>query len=129
MNVQPQYPERETTWHIIQCAIEVHRALGPGLLESAYCTCLQREFSLQGLEAERESPVAVEYKGLVVEAAYRADFIIERKVLVEVKSVERLESIHEAQALTYLKLRKLSVGLLLNFNVPSLRQGIRRLVR
>jgi GxxExxY protein len=131
MNVQPivQYPHRETTWRIIQCAIEVHRALGPGLLESAYCACLQHEFSLQGLKVDRECPIAVEYKGLVIEAAYRADFLIEDKVLVEVKSVERVESVHEAQALTYMKLRNVSVGLLLNFNVPSLRQGIRRFVR
>ena len=123
------YQHAELTHEIIAAGIEVHRYLGAGLLESAYCACLEHEFELRGVRVAREQPVGLQYKGLVLERAFRADFVVDEKVVVEVKAVDRLEPVHDAQLLTYLKLRCLSVGLVLNFNVPSLRQSIRRLVR
>jgi GxxExxY protein len=120
---------REVTEKILAAAIEVHRALGPGLLESAYQACLEFELRESGLLVRREEPIPLVYKSLVLPGAYRADLIVESKVLVEVKAVDRLLPIHDAQTLTYLKLRHLNVGLLLNFSCPTLREGIRRLVR
>jgi GxxExxY protein len=119
----------ELTRRILGCAIEVHRALGPGLLESAYRACLVRELDLAGLPSRKEVAIPVIYKGEQIDCGYRADIVVRNQVLLELKAVERLLPIHEAQVLTYLKLCDLRVGLLLNFNATSLRNGIRRLVR
>ena len=113
---------------IIGAAIEVHRALGPGLLELAYEACFARELTLRGLRFARQVPLPVEYKGGRVEAGYRLDVVVENAVIVELKAVERLEPIHEAQLLTYLSLAGLRVGLLINFNVPVLIKGVKRMV-
>jgi GxxExxY protein len=116
------------TGEIIGAAIEVHKALGPGLLESAYEECLCREFGLRQLHFKRQQAIPVEYKGVKLDCGYRIDFLIEGLVILELKSVDSLQPIHEAQLLTYLKLTGLKVGLLINFNVPVLKQGIRRLI-
>jgi GxxExxY protein len=113
---------------IIGAAIDVHRQLGPGLLESAYETCLCREFDVRGIPYLRQHPVDIEYKGATVEAAYRIDIFVADLVLIELKSVEKLEPIFDAQLLTYLRLSKRWLGLLINFNVPVLRDGIQRRV-
>ena len=118
----------QITGAIIGAAIEVHRALGPGLLESAYEECLCRELSLQQMPFERQRPLPVEYKGLRLDCGYRLDLLVADTVVVEIKAVESLLPIHEAQLLTYMKLTNCRVGLLLNFNVPVLKQGIKRLV-
>ncbi len=122
------YYEKDLTEQIIGAAMEVHRALGPGLLESAYQACLAREFTLRHLPFEKEKPVPVEYKGVNLDCGYRMDFVVADKVVVELKAVEALEPVHEAQLLTYLRLTGYKIGLLLNFNVQVLRQGIRRRV-
>ncbi len=116
------------TGEIIGAAIEVHKALGPGLLESAYEECLCREFGLRQLHFKRQQAIPVEYKGVKLDCGYRIDFLIEDLVILELKPVDSLQPIHEAQLLTYLKLTGLKVGLLVNFNVPVLKQGIRRLI-
>lgn len=116
----------DLTTHIIGAAIEVHRALGPGLLESAYRRCLAHELAIRGLKVAQEVSLPLEYKGLRLDDTYRLDLLVEDKVIVEVKSVARLEAIHLAQTLTYLRLSRQEVGLLLNFNVPALKDGIRR---
>lgn len=113
---------------IIGAAIEVHRTIGPGLLESAYETCLARELELRGVSFERQRPLPVEYKAVRLDCGYRVDLLVEGTVVVEVKAVAGLEPIHEAQVLTYLRLGGWQVGLLINFNVPVMRNGIRRLV-
>ncbi|QKK08193.1 MAG: GxxExxY protein [Planctomycetota bacterium] len=115
------------TRDIIGAAIEVHKTLGPGLLESAYEACLAKELSLRGLRVERQSEIKIEYKGERLDCVYRADLIVERTVLLEIKAVEQLLAIHEAQVLTYLRLTGLKTALLLNFNTPYLRGGIKRL--
>ncbi len=114
------------TESVIGAAIEVHRALGPGLLESAYELCLCRELSLRGLAFEKQKSIAVEYKGVRLDCGYRADFVVGDQVLVELKSVDTLLPIHEAQLLSYLTLSGLPAGLLINFNVQLLKHGIRR---
>lgn len=116
----------DITQAIIGAAIEVHRTLGPGLLESAYHECLCRELSLRGVPFEREYPLPVEYKGTRLECGYRLDLLVARAVVIEVKSVEALAPVHEAQLLTYLRLGGWRVGLLINFNVAILKDGIRR---
>jgi GxxExxY protein len=113
---------------VVGSAIEVHRHLGPGLLESAYEECLCYELSHTGLRFERQTPLPVKYKGVLLDAGYRIDVLVEQRVLVELKCVERLAAIHEAQVLTYLKLMDARLGLLINFNVPALKQGIKRIV-
>ncbi|MBK9712834.1 MAG: GxxExxY protein [Kouleothrix sp.] len=118
----------EITSEIIGAAIEVHRTLGPGLLESAYEQCLCRELSLRRLAFEQQRSLPVEYKGLRLDCGYRLDLLVMETVVVEVKSVAALLPIHEAQLLTYLRLGGWKVGLLINFNVPVLKQGIKRLV-
>jgi GxxExxY protein len=119
----------ELTSEIIAAAIEVHRTLGPGLLESAYQTCLCHELSLRRLNFQAEVPLPVNYKAVHLDCGYRIDFVIDDKVAVELKSVEKLAPIHESQLLTYLRLSGLRVGLLINFNVRMLRQGmIRRVI-
>jgi GxxExxY protein len=114
---------------IIAASIEVHRHLGPGLLESAYQHCLCRELALRGLPFERERQIPVEYKGVLLDCGYRLDLVVDGRILVEVKSVERLLPIHQAQAITYLKLAKLETALLVNFNVSAIKFGLRRLAR
>lgn len=118
----------ELTEQIIGAAIEVHRAPGPGLLESAYEECLCRELEIRGIAFERQRPLPVTYKGIRVECGYRLDLLVAGRVVVEIKAVESLDSIHQAQVLTYLRLGGWQVGLLINFNVPVLKQGVKRLV-
>lgn len=117
------------THAIIGGALRVHRELGPGLLESAYEKCLVHELRLAGLIVDRQRPLAVCYRDLVIERAYSADLVVNDTVIVEVKTVEELTDVHRAQILTQLKWAKLSLGLLINFNVTSLQDGIRRVVR
>jgi GxxExxY protein len=117
----------QLTHRIVGAAINVHRALGPGLLESAYQACLEYELLQAGLEFRRQVALPVHYCGVRVECGYRVDLIIAEQVIVEVKAVETLTRVHQAQMITYLKLTGCPVGLLLNFNVTSLRHGIRRL--
>lgn len=118
----------EITEKVIGAAIEVHRALGPGLLESAYEECLCRELELQGIPFKRQLELPVQYKGVALDCGYRLDLLVAELVVVELKSVEDLLPVHTAQVLTYLKLGGWKVGLLINFNVPMLKKGIRRLV-
>jgi GxxExxY protein len=116
------------TEKIIGAAIEVHKMLGPGLLESAYEVCLAHEFSLGNISFEHQVPVPVTYKSFPVDCGYRLDFLVEKSVVVELKTVEALQPIHQAQLLTYLKLGGWPIGLLINFNVPVLKKGIKRIV-
>ena len=118
----------EVTEKIIGGAITVHRALGPGLLESAYETCLAFELAEQGLTVVRQQPLPIVYRGVRLDCGYRTDLIVENEVIVEVKSVSRLEPIHKAQLLSYLKLSNRRVGLFFNFNVKLLKDGIKRVV-
>jgi len=118
--------ENEITERIIGCAIKVHVALGPGLLESAYESCLYYELFKLGLFVERQRPVPLYYNEIKMDCGYRADLMVERKVIVEVKSVEALNEIHLMQTITHLKLTTGKVGLLINFNVLKLKDGIRR---
>ena len=120
--------EEALTEQIIGALIEVHRTLGPGLLESAYQACTAREFALRGFPFEQELPLPLEYKGVYLDCGYRLDFIVAGKVIVELKTVESLQPVHEAQLLTYLRLTGCKVGLLVNFNVPVLKRGIKRMV-
>jgi GxxExxY protein len=113
---------------VIGLAIEVHRHLGPGRLESAYEDCLALEMRQAGIIFHRQAPLPVTYKGMMLDCTYRLDFVVESYLIAEIKAVERLLPVHEAQLLTYLKLSGMKVGLLLNFNVPLLRDGIRRMV-
>jgi GxxExxY protein len=116
------------TQRIIGFAIEVHRQLGPGLLESAYEECLCYELRQAGLVFQRQVPLPVIYKAVRLDCSYRVDVVVENAVILELKTVERLIPVHEAQLLTYLRLSGLRTGLLLNFNSPVLRDGIRRMV-
>ena len=118
----------EITHAVIGAAIEVHRQLGPGLLESAYRECLCRELVLRGIPFEREKPLPLEYKGIHLECGYRMDLLVAGSVVVEIKSVEALARVHDAQLLTYLRLGGWRVGLLINFNVAVLKTGIHRRV-
>ena len=119
---------KELTEKIIGAAIEVHKAVGPGLLESAYEQCLAREMDLRGLKFERQVALPVAYKGVRLDCGYRLDFVVENAVVLELKAVDALHPIHEAQVLTYLRLGGWTVGLLINFNVPFLRDGVKRIV-
>jgi GxxExxY protein len=118
----------DLTREILGAAIEVHRYLGPGLLESVYVKCLARELSLKQIPFTRECPLSLNYKGLRLECSHRLDLLVGDAVVVEIKSVEALAPIHDAQLLTYLKLGGWKVGLLINFNVEVLKKGIRRRV-
>ena len=113
---------------IIGCAIEVHRELGPGLLENVYQQALSYEFSQAGIKFEIEAKLPVKYKGVFIDCGYRMDFLVEKKLIIELKSVDKLIPIHEAQLLTYMKLANISIGLLINFNVDLLKEGIKRFV-
>ena len=118
----------KVTETIIGASIEVHKALGPGLLESAYEECLCHELSLKCLRFHRQRELPLIYKGIMLDCGYRIDLFVEERVIVELKSIDKLSSIHDAQLLTYMKLANSSVGLLINFNVPVLKNGIRRKV-
>ncbi len=120
--------ENEISEKIIGCAIEVHKSLGPGLLESAYLDCLAYELEMIGLFVERQKPLPLIYKEVKLDAGYRIDLFIERKVIIELKAVEAINDIHIAQVLTYLKLSDCRLGLLINFNVLKLVHGVKRLV-
>jgi len=121
-------PYNSVTKEIIGSAIEVHRTLGPGLLESAYLHCVQHELSSRGLRWHTQHPIPIVYKGIALDLSYRLDLIVEDSVVVELKSVEKLLSLHEAQLLTYLRLTRCPIGLLINFNVTKLTDGIKRLL-
>lgn len=116
------------TERIIGAAVEVHRHLGPGLLESIYEECLSRELSLRGLQHRRQVSLDIHYKGLLLRNAYRVDILVEGSVLVELKAVETLTEVHSVQLLTYLRAADRRLGLLINFNVPRLWRGVRRVV-
>jgi len=118
----------DITRAIIGSAIEIHRELGPGLLESAYEKCLVYELQEKGFQTERQKPLPINYKGVKLDAAYHLDVVVENKIILELKSVESLLPIHTAQLLSYLRLSNLHVGLLINFNVPKLKDGIKRIV-
>jgi len=111
---------------VIGCAIELHRELGPGLLESAYEQCLAAELSRIGIPFQVQVDLPLNYKGMQLDCGYRIDLLLDRQLIVELKSVEQLLKIHEAQILTYMRLAKVNVGLLMNFNVPVLKKGIKR---
>lgn len=113
---------------VIGCAIEVHREVGPGLLETAYEQCLAHELRLQNIPFELQRAMPVEYKGVLIDCGYRLDLLVEESLIVELKAVAAIEPIHEAQILTYLKLAKRRTGLLINFNVGLLKDGVRRFV-
>jgi GxxExxY protein len=113
---------------VIGCALEVHRHLGPGLLESTYEQCLAHELRLAGIHFELQAPLPVIYKGLRLDCGYRVDVWVESQLIIELKSVQEILEIHEAQLLTYLKLARVKVGLLVNFNTKLLKDGIRRFV-
>ncbi len=120
--------EEELTGRIIGASLEVHKHLGPGLLENAYQICLARELDLRGLKYEKEKSLPIQYKGVQLECGYRLDFVVENSVVVELKAIDRIEKIHEAQLITYLKLTGCKVGLLINFNLATLKEGIVRIV-
>lgn len=114
---------------VVDAAIKVHRVLGPGLLESTYEHCLAHELSRRALQVRRQVPLPIEFEGLRLDAGYRLDMVVGDAVVVEVKAVEALSRLHEAQILTYLRLSSFRLGYLLNFNSVQLRQGLRRFVR
>jgi GxxExxY protein len=118
----------ELTERIIGSCIEIHRELGPGLLESAYEACLCHELARGGLDFERQKQLPITCKGVNLDCGYKLDVVVGGKIVVELKTVDEIMPIHEAQILTYLKLSRLPVGLLINFNVPMLKQGIKRIV-
>ena len=119
---------QKLTSQIISCAIEVHKHLGPGLLESAYQECMLYELVKSGLKVAKETPVPITYKEIKLNQGYRIDLLVEGIIVVELKSVDKLTDIHKSQLLTYLKLGKFKLGLLINFNVPILKNGIKRLI-
>ncbi|HZQ05913.1 MAG TPA: GxxExxY protein [Anaerolineae bacterium] len=121
-------PLNQVTDQIIGAAIEVHRLLGPGLLESAYEACLAYELAQRNLKFEQQKPLPITYKQVKLDCGYRLDFLIEENVIVELKSVDQILPIYEAQLLSYLKISNKQVGLLINFNTPLLKQGVRRIV-
>jgi GxxExxY protein len=116
------------TFEIVGAAIEVHRQLGPGLLESAYEICLSRELSLRGVPFQRQVSLPVEYRGLQLDCGYRLDLVVNQSIIVEIKALAKVLPIHRAQVFTYLKLTKYRLGLLINFNVEVLRSGLYRIV-
>ncbi len=125
-------PEKDSankiTSEIIGAAIEVHKVLGPGLLESAYEECLCHELGIRGVAFKRQVPLPMEYKGIKLDCGYRLDLVVEDRVIVELKSVNKIDPIHKAQLLTYLRLKRARLGLIINFNVAVLKDGVRRIV-
>jgi GxxExxY protein len=122
-----EYPFKDITEKIISCAIEVHSSLGPGLLENLYEEAMEHELKSRGIAYKRQKELELKYKGNPI-GNYRLDYLIENKVIVELKCVEAIKGIHVAQVLTYLKAENLRVGLLINFNVDKLKEGIRRVI-
>jgi len=120
--------DADLTEVVIGCAIEVHRALGPGLLESVYEECLSYELTCKNLSFERQKSLPLQYKKVQLEAGYRLDLLIENRLVVELKCVEKILPVHEAQLMTYLRLTKVKTGLIINFLTPVLKDGIRRIV-
>lgn len=120
--------ENQISYKIIQASIEVHKQLGPGLLESSYEICLAYELTQMGLQVNSQVSLPLIYKGIKLEAGYRIDLVVEDKVIIEVKSVEALADIHTAQIITYLKLKNIKLGLLINFNSVKVVDGIKRIV-
>ncbi|MBY0427186.1 MAG: GxxExxY protein [Cytophagales bacterium] len=120
--------ENELSGLVIGAAIDVHTALGPGLLENAYKECLFYKLNKSGLFVEKEKPIPLIYESIKLECGYKIDLLVENKLVIELKSVEALNDIHLAQTLTYLKLRKFKLGLLINFNVLRLKDGIKRVI-
>jgi GxxExxY protein len=118
----------ELSHRVIGCAIEVHKCLGPGLLESVYEQCLAFELSQAHIDFKLQHALPVNYKGAFLDCGYRADFIVQNELIIELKCVEKLLPIHDAQLLTYMKMAKVRVGLLMNFNVAVLKEGIKRMV-
>jgi len=118
----------ELTEKIIKCAMDVHTALGPGLLENVYKECLLYKLCKTGLSVEKEKPLSLVFEGIHLDCGYRIDLLVENSIVLELKSVKKIEDIHLAQILTYMKLGKYTVGLIINFNVTSLKDGIRRVV-
>jgi GxxExxY protein len=114
------------TEKVIGCAIEAHRTLGPGLLESTYQQCLAHELSLNKIPFRLECPIPVEYKGVRLDCGYRIDVLVDARLILELKAIEEIKGIHKAQLLTYMKLAQIPTGLLINFNVPRLVDGIQR---
>ncbi|MFM1919411.1 MAG: hypothetical protein RLZZ303_1045 [Candidatus Hydrogenedentota bacterium] len=129
MNSMDGTDDNALTHEVIGAAIEVHRHLGPGLLESTYESCLARELEIRHVSFERQVPLPVSYKGVALECGYRLDLLIEGRIVLELKAVEKSTELHKAQLLTYLRLTGHRLGLLINFNVPFLRDGITRLVQ
>ena len=120
--------QRQLTGKVIGCAIEVHKSLGPGLLESAYEQCLAHELKLNNIKFKLQLSLPIAYKGINLECGYRIDMLIENNLILELKSVDQLTNIHMAQILTYMKLSGIRNGLLINFNVEKLKDGIKRLI-
>jgi GxxExxY protein len=123
-----EHPVNPTSHKVIGAAIEVHRILGPGLLESSYHACLCRELELRNVHHQSEVELPLEYKGVRIQKGYVIDLLIEDSLLVEIKSVEKLLPIHSSQLLTYMRLQGIASGLLINFNVQALLAGVRRLL-
>jgi GxxExxY protein len=119
---------RELTEKTIKCAMDVHTALGPGLLENVYKECMYHKLCKDGLSVEKEWPLPVIFEGINIDCGYRVDLLVEDKVVIELKSVKKIDDIHLAQILTYLKLGKFKAGLIINLNVASLKDGIKRVV-
>ncbi len=113
---------------VIGAAIEVHRVLGPGLLEKTYQQCLAHELRLNNIDFKIEHPLPVQYKGVLMDCGYRVDILVENQIILELKAVEELQGIHEAQLLTYMKLSDIDEGFLINFNVKKLKQGLKSFV-
>ena len=120
--------ENEVARIIVDCSYKIHKTLGPGLLESAYEECLFYELPRRGLSVEKEKALPLIYEGVKLQIGYRVDFLVERRVIIEVKSIDAIADIHVAQVLTYLKLSGCKLGLLINFNVSLIKDGIRRIV-
>lgn len=127
-NKQMETEQDPLTKKVIGCAIEVHRVLGPGLLESAYEQCLAHELALNNIPFRLQVPVPIEYKGIRLDCGFRIDILVDERLILELKSVDQIINVHEAQILTYLKLASIKTGLLINFNVRMLKNGIRRFV-
>ncbi|MGH7245049.1 MAG: GxxExxY protein [Phycisphaerales bacterium] len=123
---QRKKPSAQLSEQVIGAAIEVHKHLGPGLMESVYEECLCHELSLLGLKLERQVPLPIRYKGVSLALDYRLDLVVESVLLIALKAVEKISAVHEAQLLTYLRLSGIRVGLLMNFCAPSLHDGLRR---
>ncbi len=126
--IYKDYAESKLTEEIIGAAIEVHKVLGPGLLETAYQACMERELDIRRIQFEKQKSLPIEYKGIKLDCDYRLDLFVEKKVVVELKTVEELASVHEAQLLTYMKLTGCKIGLLINFNVSVLKNGVKRMI-